>query len=175
MIDQNVFRTEWTILCERWNRTHTREVAARYFQFLNDRMDTAAFRDACAHVFATNEFFPTPEQFVLAVQLPPEADALDQWELCLRVMEGDSVLDRMNPCGRRVVALLGGPNKLRNTMVESVPFVRKDFLAFYRDVNDGVARGHLLPGAEVTPESKRIVDGLMRNTKMIAPQHRGAV
>lgn len=172
MINETVFATAWSLICERFNRDASNALSEQYYNLISERMDTASFRQAASRVIAENEFFPRPADFWEAVQLPPEADALDQWELCLRIMEGDSVLDRMNPCGQRVVALLGGPNKLRNTQLDSVPFVRKDFLAYYRDVNDGVARGHLLPGAEVTPESRRIVDDLMRNARMIAPPKR---
>ena len=157
MIDQTVFKAEWAILCDRFNREMSVPVTTRYYQALTDRMDTRTFRDACALVFASNEFFPTPEQFIQAVQ--PEVESLNQWELCQRVMEGDSVLDRMDRYGQRVVALLGGPAKLRDTQVENVPHVRRDFLAFYQDVSDGKASADRLP--EVTPESRRIVGEIM--------------
>ena len=172
MINETVFATAWSLICERFNRDASNALSEQYYDLISERMDTASFRQAASRVIAENEFFPRPADFWEA---PDETTALDQWELCQRVMEGESVLDRMSPEGKRVVALLGGPGRLRNTPLDSVPFVRRDFLAFYHDVGEGVSKGHLLPSAEVTPESKRIVDGLMRNTKMIAPQHRGAV
>jgi len=163
MIDQIVFTAEWAILCERWGKTYSGPVTARYYQHLSARMDTASFRDACAHLFAESEFFPKPDDFVSAVQASDEARALDQWDLCYRVMEGEShVWDRMSPAGRRVVALLGGPSRLGDTPIDSVPFVRRDFLAFFREVTDGVEYEQIA-GSEVTPESRRIVGEVMRS------------
>ena len=162
MIDQGVFKQEWLVLCERWNKQPSVQLTARYYQTLTDNMDTASFQAACRVVFAENEFFPTPSQFMQATRSSEDVHALDQWELCLRVMEGEpQIMDRMNAEGQRAVALLGGPARLGNTPIDSVPFVRRDFLAFYHDVSEGVVRGQLLPEAEITPESRRIVGELM--------------
>lgn len=161
MIDQEIFKREWRVLCERWNRKPSVQLTARYFQAITEHLDTEAFLWACRVLFAKNEFFPTPDQFIQAVRQPADAAALNQWDLCLRVMEGEDVLSRMTPEGQRTVALFGGVKQLRNTPLESVPFVRRDFLAHFREVSEGTARGRLLPGAEITPESRRIVREVM--------------
>lgn len=163
MIDQGVFKNEWAILCERFNRQHSAPIAARYYQHLSERMDTEQFRAASLRVFGFNEFFPTPEDFVTKITGTEDAEALDQWELCLRVMEGERhILDRMSPDGQRIIALLGGVDRLGQTPLDSVPFVRKDFLAMFSDAKAVTDSGQRLIGPEVTPESRRIVKDVMK-------------
>lgn len=159
MIDQGIFRNEWAILEDRFNRKFSRPVQARFFQILNERMNTEAFRFACQVAFAECEFFPTPEQ--LAAFSATEELGLDQWELCLRIMEGEpEIFDRMTESGKRTVKALGGYEHLRNTRLESIPFVRKEFLAIYAERLQGQERGNLI-GPEVTPASRQIVSEVM--------------
>jgi len=159
MIDEGVFKTEWAILSERFGKKFSAPVTARYFQLLSPQLSTERFRSACASIFSSNEFFPTPEEFVLRVGVPGEMEAFDQWELCVRIMEGEHhVLNRMTPAGQKVVSLLGGPERLGQTKVDSVPFVRRDFLQFYTDTTDADPIT-LLP--ELTADSRKIVGEVM--------------
>lgn len=159
MIDPNTFRLEWAILEDRFSKRYTPEVAGRYYAFLSPRFSTAEFQRACAAVFSGREFFPRPWDFVEAVEPHPLADAMDQWALCQRVMEGERhVLARMSPQGQRVVALLGGAVDLGRTPLDSVGWIRKEFLRAYQDLAQ--AHDRYLPTSEVTPESRQIIVGL---------------
>jgi len=161
MIDQAIFKREWVILCERWNRTPSPEMTARYFQAINGRMTTESFLGACRVLFARNEFFPSPDEFVDAVNIPNEAKAIDQWELCLRVAEGEHhVLNRMDQVGKRVVAALGGPDALGRTDRDRVSFLRGEFLRTYIDLTHS-REYHQIEGPEVTPESRRIMGEIL--------------
>lgn len=163
MIDQNVFRREWAILCERYGRQPSPELTARYYQILTARMDTDQFVEGAAAVMDRCEFFPRPADFTEAVLPDPATAAWDQWELCERVMHGEThVLERMSPEGRRVVQIMGGARALGQTPVDAVAFRRKEFLGAYADMTSARLGGRILEGAEVTPESRRIVGEAMR-------------
>ena len=167
MIDQDRFKTEWVILGERFRRDHSDPVMARYFQYLNDRLDTEQFCMACRKLFNTKEFFPTPEDFVRCVVGSEESLALEQWDLCQRIMEGERhILDRMSPAGKRAVSLLGGVGRLGQTKISEVQFVRKDFLKFFADTVDSDP-STLLP--EVTDESRRIVGEVVNGGRLLNP------
>jgi len=167
-IDRTVFSQEWALLCERFNRRPSKELSARYYDILSPQMSTGEFRAASVAVLNSAEFFPRPLDFSLAIRPDPAVSALDQWELCERVMHGEhGILERMSEEGRRVVALLGGPVHLGMTSLDSVPFVRREFLARYREVTS--EQLDLIPGPEVTPESRRIVGEVMHASHILSP------
>ena len=129
MIDQDVFNIEWAVICERHNRDPSQVLAARYYQSLSPRMTTEEFRAAARVVFEEREFFPRPVDFIDAIRPSVEAEALEQWELCERVMAGSKeAFMHMSPAGRRTVDLLGGTDRLHNTRLNDVQFVRRDFM-----------------------------------------------
>ena len=157
MIDSEVFSKAFALICERFNRDVSLDLSGYYHREISERMDTEQFRAACKRILNTGHFFPSPEDFWGGAS--NEAAALDQWDLCQRVMEGEwHILDHMSPAGQRVVALLGGPSRLGQTPPDSIPFVRKEFLAMYGDIPEPQA---LLP--EVTPESRRIVGEVLKD------------
>ena len=159
-IDPRVFSEEWSLLCERFNRGPSKALSARYFDILSPTMSTAEFRVAAVIVLRESEFFPRPADFMAAIQPDPETEALDQWALCERIMEGErDLVERMTVSGQQAVRLLGGAIQLGQTRRDSVPFVRKDFLATYRELVNGNGRVRI-QGPEVTPESRRIMRGL---------------
>ena len=137
MIDQDVFNIEWAVICERCNRDPSQVLAARYYQSLSPRMTTEEFRVAARVVFEECEFLPPVAAFIEAVRPSVEAEALEQWELCERVMAGSKkALMRMSPAGRRTAQLLGGMDRLRNTKLAEIQFVRRDFLKLFGDAEE---------------------------------------
>lgn len=141
MIDQGVFKTEWEIMCERWNREPSRAMAARYYQSLSARMDTESFRAVCRHLFDTSEFFPRPDDFVEAAAGNSEERALEEWDNCWKAMCGpDAPLQRMSEAGRKTLRLMGGIHQLRNIDLNSLPFVRKEFLRLYSHAHETYER-----------------------------------
>jgi len=161
MIDPDVFADEWALLCERFNREASGRLAEAYYDALSAVLTTGQFIAAAKSLFILSEFFPTPQAFIQAGGIDPQADALDQWELCERVMAGEHhIAGRMNEAGKRVLLLLGGPRHLGLTALDQVGWVRKEFLALYHEVASGQERAGIA-GPEVTPESRRLVGEVM--------------
>ena len=162
MIDQDVFNIEWAVICERFNRDPSQVLAARYYQSLSPRMTTEQFRASARVVFEQREFFPRPLDFVEAIRPSVEAEALEQWELCEGVMAGlRKALVRMSPAGKRTVGLLGGPDRLRNTKLDQVPFVRRDFLKLFGDAEE-IHRRETEPTAlPVSDETKELLASMV--------------
>lgn len=167
MIDQSTFKAEWAVLCERFGREASAVLAARYYQALNDKLDTEAFLAGCRRVFEQSTFFPSPKDIIDAASVTQDEESLGlrQWDLCQRLMEGEvEILEHMDARGQHAVSLLGGAGVLRMTSLDRVPFVRRDFLAFYRDLSRAADEPVSLGP---TPESRAIVKGLMNSEKLL--------
>lgn len=160
MIDEQVFKDSWALLCERFNREPSRALALAYYRELSPRMDTERFKEGCNRIFRSNDFFPKPDDFLERATEDRRADALESWESVQRVMHGHATLESLNPEARRAVGMLGGSRKLQNTMLDEVQYVRRDFLEIYGDV---VAIAEREEGRRIagTPEAKRITDAVM--------------
>ena len=167
MIDQDVFNIEWAVICERCNRDPSQVLAARYYQSLSPRMTTDEFRVAARVVFEECEFLPPVAAFIEAIRPSVEADAMEQWELCEHVMSGSTTaLERMSPAGRRTVGLLGGMDRLRNTRLNDVQFVRRDFMKLFGDAEEIHRRekqAELPAPAEASQIVGELVPGLIGN------------
>ena len=155
MIDQDVFKKAWTLLCERFNREPSQVLMSAYYGTLSEQMDTEQFRRAAHQVFVEREFFPRPVDFLNAAQPDPRADALDQWEQCQKLMRGDPV--KLTDEGKRVVQLLGGERQLKETKLDAVPFVRKEFLQLYGEAA-AIAQRESRQQISASPEARRLTD-----------------
>ena len=131
MIDKREFWSAWESLCRRFRRELDKDEAAEYHGYLSPQLDTEAFLIAARKLWASKEFFPRPDDFLEAATGSTEEQALEQWRLCHRAMRGDDVLDRMTDAGRKTMALMGGPDRLRLTPVDEVHFRRAEFLRIY--------------------------------------------
>jgi hypothetical protein len=133
MIDQGVFKNEWVVLAERFGRfKNSRLIAQRYYEYLNERMDTDTFVAAARQLFASSEYFPKPDAFLEAAGLTRDTLAQVEWELCQRVMSGDRhALGQMSEEGQRVIRVLGGVDRLRMTPLDQIDWRRKEFLKLY--------------------------------------------
>ena len=170
MIDQDVFKIEWGILCERFNRQPSTALAARYYQSLAPRMTTEEFKEAARRVFDSCEFFPRPDDFFEQARGSTEAQAAAEWDICQWVMKGDlKALARMSDTGRRTIRLMGGVDALRNSKVDEAHYRRAEFLRLYPTADEVERResGTALPawteeGARKLKEALprlRLVDG----------------
>ena len=131
-IDAEVFKREWAALCQRFQRDASRLEAARYYRHLDARLDTGEFLQAAAVIYDRERWLPPPVGFVEAVRGSADERAAAEWDLCLSVMRGSSAaLDRMTDAGRSVVALLGGADALRRTLVADIQWVRKEWTRLY--------------------------------------------
>jgi hypothetical protein len=142
MIEQSVFKDTWAVLCERFNRDYSPAMATAYYQSLSARLDTEQFKAGVQRVFEQNEFFPKPADFFEVRDI--KAESLEQWELISDVMRGFTPIasPALTEESRRVVRLLGGESKLRNTQLDEVQFVRRDFLQLYGDASEIADREH---------------------------------
>ena len=158
MIDQDVFNIEWAVICERCNRDPSQVLAARYYQSLSPRMTTDEFRVAARVVFEECEFLPPVAAFIAAIRPSVEAEALEQWERCEHVMGGSKqALMRMSPTGRRTVQLLGGIDRLRNTKLDELQFVRRDFLKLFGDAEEIHRRENQPTALPVSDQARKIL------------------
>lgn len=64
MIDKDIFRTNFQVLQERFNRKSSPALQRMYYQFLSDRLDDQQFVKACEEIFAADVYWPTPERFI---------------------------------------------------------------------------------------------------------------
>lgn len=159
MINREAFDDAWTLLCERFNREPSRALALAYYKILSPQMDTDAFRAAANRIFRGHEFFPRPADFL---EGDAEARALTAWEQTHRLMRGFATADQLDPEARRVVRLLGGERKLRNTPLDAVQYVRRDFLKLYGEAA-AIAAREGRPQIEAGEEAKRLAAGVDLN------------
>jgi hypothetical protein len=96
----------------------------------------------------------------------PVAQTGEQWERVQELMRGFGAMADLDPEAYRVVRMLGGESKLRNTPVDAVQFVRRDFMELYGDAAEVAAReaGHRIAS---TPEGDRLTAEIMQ--KAIPP------
>ena len=160
MIDERTFRDTWALLSERFNRQLSTPLMMAYYHSLSARMSTAQFKAAAQVVFETREFFPRPADFLEAGQPSAEAEVLEQWELVQELMRGFGNRAALSEEARRVVGLLGGETKLRNTQLDAVQYVRRDFLELYGNAVQ-IARREGGERIAPTPESLRLTEAIM--------------
>jgi hypothetical protein len=136
MIDEKVFKDYWQLLCERFGRLPSQALLLAYYKSLSPKLDTEQFKAAAQRVFEEREFFPRPTDFLEGDRAAKESEALSQWDAVQDVMRGLAKLagnDDLTDESRAVIRLLGGETKLRNTPLDAVQYVRRDFLAMYSD------------------------------------------
>lgn len=154
MIDQGVFKNEWTVLAERFGKyKESRVVSQRYYEHLSPRMTTEAFVSAARSLFASEEFFPSPDAFLEAAGFTGTAAAHSDWEHVHAILYGKAeAYDRLTEEGRRTVRLMGGVHGLQSTHVDEAKWRRREFFELYR--SERHERESLPPMGE---EARRIV------------------
>lgn len=154
MIDRAVFMAEWSVLAERFGKYGESEIVPkRYFEHLSPRLTTEQFVAAARSLFASEEFFPTPDQFLEAAGLVGKAAAHADWDHVHAIMYGNArAFERLTEEGQRVVLLMGGVHGLQSTHVDEAKWRRREFLDLYRSERE--EREALPP---MSDEAKRIV------------------
>lgn len=136
---QEAFGDWWALLQDRFGQEKSKTVAAFYYRTLEGQLSVSELDEAMAKVAYANTYFPTPKEIVEAVDvgLDLEAEATEQWDRCQSVMQGRiSALEDMTPAGQKTVRLLGGPDRLRQTKLDEVKWVRKEFLRLYEHATE---------------------------------------
>lgn len=173
MIDEKTFRDAWALLCDRFSKQPSTPLMLAYYKTLTERMDTQQFKLAAQRIFEEREFFPRPADFLEGARPDPVASALEQWEQVLDLMRGFGNRERLTAESRRVVALLGGEQKLRNTDLDAIQYVRRDFMELYGDavqVSQREAGGRIEP----TKESLRLTAEIMEGAKVLPMRRTGS-
>lgn len=64
MLDRRTFDRELVLLFDRFGRELGTPTVNRYYQFLADRLTTAAFEAAAKEIFEQDTFWPSPQRFI---------------------------------------------------------------------------------------------------------------
>lgn len=123
----------WSLMNDRFGCDRSAELAGFYFaELVAQGMTDDQIKHGVRKVLVSARFFPSPDEIMAAAGLSAEERALSEWELCVSLMEGSrSAYAKLSETGRKMVRLLGGEAALRNTPLDSVPFVRKEWLKLY--------------------------------------------
>jgi len=134
MIEQRVFLEEIGILMDWFNRDFEEATLKRLHQRLSQQLTTAEFLQAVQAVFDTCRFFPTVEEFVIAVKGDPETQALQEWELTIKAAarnNRDSIA-QLSAQGQSALQLVGGLYKLGLATEEELRWLKKEFVAVWK-------------------------------------------
>lgn len=147
----------WGLLNERFGVNKSDELGAFYFAELSAVLSDEELKAGVRKILVASRFFPSPDEIMQAAGLSEEANALAEWETCMAVMEGRrGAYERLSETGKRLVRLMGGQFALTQTPLESVPFVRKEWLKLYADANEVAAHERRML-APMTPEGRKLL------------------
>lgn len=172
MISDKLFRDSWALLCDRFSKQPSTPLMLAYYKTLSPQMSDEQFKAAAQRIFVEREFFPRPADFLDGVRVDPRAEALEQWEQVHELMRGFPVREKLTEEAKRCIRMLGGEHKLRNTDLDAVQYVRRDFLELYADAAD-IARREAGNRIAPTAEGLRLTDEIMaaaRDAKVLPLQ-----
>lgn len=134
MIDQGVFADEMQALQERFGKDLSDGALARYYAYLDERLDTESFASASRSIWATNRFFPRPADFLAA-------EATAQWRVLLRLAEAwrppystPDVYGALSERGGEAVRELGGISAVKDALDIDVVRFRRTWYDAYESV-----------------------------------------
>lgn len=156
----------WGLLNERFSQNRSPELAAFYFTELTSVLSDVQMKAGVRRTLVSARYFPSPEEIMSAAGMSPEASALAEWDVCHSMMEGSrTAYDRLTETGKKLVRLLGGEQALRNSPLDSLPFIRKEWLKLYADANeiDAHERQMLAP---MSPEGRKLLAAAMAGQDM---------
>lgn len=144
---------EWSDLfykiCQQFNRDMDADLAAEWLDQLEQRLSDAEIRAGVRQVIYANKYWPSIKEVVDASRGDEEERALEQWEFCHQIMQdsrrADSVLEKMDAEGQRVVRMMGGVRQLTRTKLDEVQWRRKEFLNLYGSAAEAAERDQLPP------------------------------
>jgi hypothetical protein len=135
---EEVFSAWWAVLCERFNRGPSQVLAAMYLDSLADRLTVEEFQEAATEIFERARYWPSPQDFVDAVEPDGRADAHDEWGTLLTVLRGSR--GQLSDTARRAVELMGGERLLRLSPETELKWLRKDFVALHQELAEAERR-----------------------------------
>lgn len=132
MLDRKAFATEMSALADRFNRTLKDDLVRRYYQHL-EHLDTQAFLNAAATIYANDTFWPSPNRFLEAAGVDANTLAEQAWEHAVtQAKRGTNQTPDTNaPEYWTALKAVGGVTALGRTNERNLPFLRKDFVRAY--------------------------------------------
>ena len=110
MLDRGAFLREMGLLAERFGRSVSEPVIARYFDALRVALTTPEFVAAARVIFDHDAFWPAPARFVELARGNPRDDAEREWR---RLVDACARADRnvlLSPEGAAAMRAAGGWN-----------------------------------------------------------------
>lgn len=156
----------WALLNERFGTTKSAELAGFYLTELSSRLTPEQIKAGVRKVLVSARFFPSPDEIMGAAGLSYEGNALAEWDLCLSLMEGSrTAYGRLSDTGKKMVRLMGGESALRNSSLDSVPFMRKEWLKLYANASEVEAHERRMLGP-MTAEGRKLLAAALAGEPM---------
>lgn len=156
MIEVEIFKRHWRELLQRFGKPWDRNVAAAYYAFLSEVMDTEAFTSAARAIWATATWFPRPAEFLTA-------HAGADWPLVLRCIDGFRPPDwpwqkpwaEMSARGQAACNRLGGMESLKTAHAKDPLRLKKAWEEAYEQCVGSEVLA-LPPASRPEPAAKRL-------------------
>jgi len=135
MLDKPTFVKELKALGDRFNRTVSNDMVARYYQEIQ-HMTSSDFMEAVRVIYRNDTFWPSPARFLQAVGLDSETQAQQAWERILKLASTGSTSGSLTEPERDAIKAVGGLARLGRSDERDLPFKRKEFLLAYKQSAD---------------------------------------
>ena len=135
MLDKPTFVKELKALGDRFNRTVSNDMVARYYQELQG-MTSSDFMEAVRVIYRNDTFWPSPARFLQAVGLDSETQAQAAWERILKLASTGSTSGSLTEPERDAIKAVGGLARLGRSDERDLPFKRKEFLLAFKQSAD---------------------------------------
>lgn len=129
-IDRSVFTREFTLLLERFGKDPHPLMTARYFEWLDARLNTQQFEQAARTIFAEDTYWPAPIRFLHAAKGDPAQLARQEWDALLQAA-AKGELAPLSEAGKAALRALGGWARVAYANEGALPSLRKAFLESY--------------------------------------------
>jgi hypothetical protein len=135
-LDRRAFIREMTLLEERFNRQHSDQVLARYYDTLSAKLTTSEFEAAARHVFDNDQFWPAPARFVDLAHGSSDAQARSEWSaLISAAARGERA--RLTPEGEAALMAIGGWHEVAYADTDrKLPRLERSFVKRYEDASE---------------------------------------
>lgn len=134
MVDERVYARELAALADRFGRVISDTTSVRYYEFLNERMDTDAFERAARAIYNHDRYWPAPARFLEVVGMDPASMAERAWEVTLSEARKGAgrPLDEYGDAHAAAIRAVGSVAKLGREDEDRLRFVKREFVNAYR-------------------------------------------
>jgi acetoin utilization deacetylase AcuC-like enzyme len=137
-ISKDLFLEVWTGLETRFGK-QAQGSAANYMSYLSPLMGDEEFRAAARAVWASREFFPRPNDFLLIRQGQDWEKVQEAAKLAGKKEDWGAIFRSMTESGQRAIKALGGIFVIEERMQRTPDRIRRDFQDAYDVAVSGLA------------------------------------